>query len=276
MPNPIITAALTGPVATKADNPGMPGTVAEIAADAKAAYDAGAAVIHIHLRDDDGNMTVDLDVARRTVEVVRATCPGIVQLSTGGLAFTYEDRMKMVEAKPAMATLNPCTMTFGAAEFRNPPKQMMELAARMIELGVKPEVEIYDTGHLEMMLYLVHKGLLVEPLQVSFVMGVRGGMKGDPALLAYLVRELPEGTSWQVIGVAKANLPMTTIGLAMGGNARTGMEDTLVLEPGVPVTSNAQLVERLVRIARSMQLEPATVAEVIERLKLAPELVGSA
>jgi 3-keto-5-aminohexanoate cleavage enzyme len=107
-------------------------------------------------------------------------------------------------------------------------------------------------------------------------MGVRGGMKGDPALLAYLVRELPEGTSWQVIGVAKANLPMTTIGLAMGGNARTGMEDTLVLEPGVPATSNAQLVERLVRIARSLQKEPATVGEVIERLKLAPELVGSA
>jgi 3-keto-5-aminohexanoate cleavage enzyme len=275
MPNPIITAALTGPVATKADNPGMPGTVAEIAADAKAAYDAGAAVIHIHLRDDDGNMTVDLDVARRTVEAVRATCPGIVQLSTGGLAFTYEDRMKMVESRPAMATLNPCTMTFATGEFRNPPKQMMELAARMIELRVKPEVEIYDTGHLEMMLYLVHKGLLVEPLQVSFVMGVRGGMRGDPALLAYLVRELPEGTSWQVIGVAKANLPMTTIGLAMGGNARTGLEDTLVLEPGVPVTSNAQLVERLVRIARSMQLEPATVAEVIERLKLSPEPVGS-
>ena len=276
MPNPIITAALTGPVATKADNPGMPGTVAEIAADAKAAYDAGAAVIHIHLRDDRGNMTVDLDVARRTVEAVRATCPGIVQLSTGGLAFAYEDRMRMVEAKPAMATLNPCTMTFGHEEFRNPSKQMMELAARMIELGVKPEVEIYDTGHLEMMLYLVHKGLLVEPLQVSFVMGVHGGMNGDPTLLAYLVRELPKGTSWQVIAVAGANLPMTTIGLAMGGNARTGMEDTLTLEKGVPAASNAQLVERLVRIARSLQKEPATVAEVVERLKLSPRLVGSA
>jgi uncharacterized protein (DUF849 family) len=276
MPNPIITAALTGPVATKADNPAMPGTVAEIAADARAAYDAGAAVIHIHLRDDDGNMTVDLDVARRTVEAVRATCPGIVQLSTGGLAFTYEDRMKMVEAKPAMATLNPCTMTFGPAEFRNPPKQMMELAARMIELGVKPEVEIYDTGHLEMMLYLVHKGLLLAPLQVSFVMGVRGGMKGDPALLSYLVRELPEGTSWQVIAVAKANLPMTTIGLAMGGNARTGLEDTLTIEKGVLATSNTQLVERLVGVARSLGHEPATVAEVASRLKLSAELVGSA
>ena len=199
MPRPIITAALTGPVATKADNAGMPGTVAEIAADAKECYEAGAAVIHIHLRDDQGNMTADLDVARRTVEAVREVCPGITQLSTGGLAFTYEQRMALVEASPAMATLNPCTMTFGPAEFQNPPEKMMKLAARMIELGVKPEVEIYDTGHLDMMLYLVHKGLLVEPLQVSFVMGVRGGMRGDPQLLSWLVRELPEGTSWQVI-----------------------------------------------------------------------------
>ena len=112
-----------------------------------------------------------------------------------------------------------------------------------------------------MMLYLVHKGLLVEPLQVSFVMGVRGGMRGDHQLLSWLVRELPAGTSWQVIAVAKANLPMTTIGLAMGGNA-TGMEDTLTLSKDVPAASNLQLVERLVGIAHSMQLEPATVPEV--------------
>ena len=273
MPNPIITAALTGPVATKADNPGLPGNVAEIAESARASYEAGAAVIHIHLRDDDGNMTADLDVARRTVEAVREVCPGVVQLSTGGLQFTYEERMRLIQARPAMATLNPCTMTFGTAEFKNPPKQMMELAAQMIELGVKPEVEIYDTGHLDMMLYLLHKELLVEPLQVSFVMGVRGGMRGDPALLSWLVRELPQGTSWQVIAVAKSNLPMTTIGLAMGGNARTGMEDTLTLDKGVPAESNAQLVERLVRIVRSLQHEPAGVAEVVDRLKLHADLV---
>lgn len=272
MPNPIITAALTGPVATKADNPGMPGNIAEIAADAKACHEAGAAVIHIHLRDDQGNMTADLDVARRTVEAIREACPGITQLSTGGLQFTYEERMALVEARPAMATLNPCTMSFGTAEFRNPPKQMMELAARMIELGVKPEVEIYDSGHLDMMLYLLHKELLVEPLQVSFVMGVRGGMRGDPQLLSWLVRELPRGTSWQVVAVAKANLPMTTIGLAMGGNARTGMEDTLTLEKGVPAASNLQLVQRLVGIAHSMQLKPASVPEVTERLKLHHDL----
>jgi 3-keto-5-aminohexanoate cleavage enzyme len=271
--NPIITAALNGPIATRANNPDLPETPADIAASARGAYDAGAAVIHIHLRDAQGNMTTDLDVARRTVDMVREACPGIVQLSTGGM-FEYEDRMKIVEAKPAMATLNPCTMSFADGEFRNPPKQMQQLAARMIELGVKPEVEIYDIGHLGVTLDLLKKGLLLEPLQVSFVMGVKGGMPGDPMLLSYLVRELPPGTSWQVIAIAKANLPMTTIGLAMGGNARTGMEDTLMVESHVLATSNAQLVERLVGVARSVGRPPATVDEVVERLKLAPELVG--
>jgi uncharacterized protein (DUF849 family) len=205
---------------------------------------------------------------------VREVCPAIVQLSTGGLQFTYEERMRIVEALPAMATLNPCSMTFGMAEFLNPPKKMLALAERMMELGVKPEVEIYDTGHLGMMMVLLEKGLIAEPLQVSFVVGVRGGMAGDPQLLAYLVRELPPGTSWQIIGVARTNLMMTTIGLAMGGNARTGMEDTLWLEKGVPADSNEQLVERLVRVARSAGRDIATVDEVVERLKLSPALFG--
>jgi 3-keto-5-aminohexanoate cleavage enzyme len=270
--NPIITASLTGPAATKADNPALPGSPAEIAESAKGAYEAGAAVLHIHLREQD-NFTADLDVARRTVEAVREVCPGIVQLSTGG-GFPYEDRMKLVEAKPAMASLNPCSMTLREIEFRNPPKQMMQLAARMLELGIKPEVEIYDTGHLGMMMELLERELLVEPLQVSFVMGVKGGMPADPALLAYLVRELPPNTSWQVIAIARANLPLTTIGLAMGGNARTGLEDTLMVRPREPASSNAQLVEQLVGVAKSLNLQPATVDEVVERLKLSPALVA--
>jgi 3-keto-5-aminohexanoate cleavage enzyme len=275
VPNPIITAALTGPMATKADSPAVPGSPAEVAESARGAFEAGASVVHIHLRDDQGRRSADLDVARRTVELVREACPAIIQISTGvGLEFEYEDRMKLVEVRPSMATLNPCTMTFGQGEFRNPPVQMMQLAERMLELGVKPELEVYDTGHIVVALELLKKGLLAEPLQISFVMGVRGGMAGDPALLAYLVRELPEGTSWQVIGVAKANRPMTAIGLAMGGNARTGLEDTLLLEPGVPAASNAQLVDQLVAVARSLGRQPATVAEVIERLRLSPELVG--
>ncbi len=269
--NPIITASLTGPAATKKDNPALPGSPAEIAQSAKGANEAGASVIHIHLREKD-TFTADLDVARRTVEAVRELCPGIVQLSTGG-GFPYEDRMRIVEAKPAMATLNPGTMTIGENEFRNPPKQMLQLAARMLELGVKAEVEIYDTGHLGLMMDLLKKDLLTEPLQVSFVMGVKGGMPADPRLLGYLVNELPPNTSWQVIAIGKANLPLTTIGLAMGGNARTGLEDTLMVRPRELASSNAQLVEQLVGVARAMNLRPATVDEVVERLKLSTELV---
>jgi uncharacterized protein (DUF849 family) len=266
----IITAALTGPIASKQDNPALPTTPEEIAQAARGAYEAGAAIVHVHLRDEQGLPTADPGIAEKTVAAIRNACPEvIIQLSTGaGLEVPYEERMKIAEARPAMATLNPSTMTFGVGEFRNPPRQMRELAARMMELGIKPELEIYDTGHLQMGLQLLKEGLLAEPLQVSFVMGVTGGMPGDPALLSYLVERLPAGTNWQVIGVGRANLPMTAIGLAMGGNARTGMEDTLLLEKGRPAESNAQLVERLVSIARSLQREPATVDEVRQTLQL--------
>ena len=240
--NPIITAALNGPIATREHNPALPESPADIAESAKGVYAAGAAVIHIHLRDEQGDFTTDLDVAKRTVELVREACPGIVQLSTGGM-FDYEDRMRIVESEPAMATLNPCTMSFADAEFRNPPKQMRQLAARIGRAGrearggaVRHRPPRCDARPRE-------EGLLLEPLQVSFVMGVKGGMPGDPTLLSYLVRELPPGTSWQVIAIARANLPMTTIGLAMGGNARTGLEDTLMVASHVLADSNAQLVE---------------------------------
>ncbi len=270
--NPIITASLTGPAATSKETPAMPRNAEEIAVAAKDAYEAGAAVLHIHLRDND-NFTADLDVAKRTVAAVREKCGGIVQLSTGG-GMPYEERMKIVEAKPAMATLNPATMTMGDNEFLNPPKLMYKLAERMLELGVKPEIEIYDTGHIPLMLNLLKKELVTLPLQVSFVMGTHGGMKADPMLLSYCVRELPEDTSWQVIAISKANLPLTTIGLAMGGNARVGLEDTIYIRPKELATSNAQLVEQLVGVAKSMNLQPASVEEVIDRLKLDRDLIG--
>ena len=263
----IITAALTGPIARQPTTRPCPRTRRRSPRARRRAYEAGAAIVHIHLRDND-TPTVSLDVARRTVAAVREACPAIIQLSTGGLDIPYEERMALVEARPLMATLNPCTMTFAMAEFRNPPDKMPLLAARMKELGVKPEVEIYDTGHLDMMLELFKKDLLVEPLQVSFVMGVRGGMMADPEILTYLVKRLPAGTNWQVIAIGRANLPLTTIGLAMAGNARTGLEDTLLLEKGRPAGSNAELVERLVGVARSGGREPATVDDVVARLGL--------
>ena len=269
MTSAIITCALTGPIGTKHDNPNLPITPEEIAASARGAHEAGAAVVHVHVRDEQGRPTADLEIARRTVSLIEESCGALVQLSTGvGLTVPFDEREKLVEARPRMASLNPCSMSFADGEFRNPPDGVRRLATRMLELGIKPELEIYDTGHLEVCLRLVEEGLVAEPLAFSIVMGVRGGMPATPSALVELVNRLPAGAVWQAIAIGRTNLAMTAMGLAMGGNARTGMEDTLLLRRGVPAQSNAQLVERLAGVARSLEREPATVAEVEERLAL--------
>jgi uncharacterized protein (DUF849 family) len=265
----VLTCALTGPLATKADNPALPTSPEEIAAAARDAHAAGAAVVHVHLRDADQRPTADLEIARRTVGLIEESCPALVQLSTGvGLGVSFEDRARLVETRPAMATLNVCSMTFGAGEFSNPPDAVRRLAYRMGELGVKPELELYDTGHLEVALALHAEGLLQEPLQFSLVMGVSGGMPARPATLVSLIERMPEGSVWQVIGIARHNLPMTAIGLAMGGNARTGMEDTLMVRRGQPASGNGELTARLAEVARALDRPPATVEQAVERLQL--------
>jgi uncharacterized protein (DUF849 family) len=226
-------------------------------------------VVHVHLRDLDGRPTADLGIARRVVGLISDECPAHVQLSTGvGLDVAYEDREKLVEARPRMATLNVCSMSFGGGEFRNPPDGVRRLATRMRELGVKPELELYDSGHLEVALALHAEGLLEEPLQFSLVLGVVGGMAATPANLVSLVARLPAGSIWQVIGIGRANLPMTAIGLAMGGNARTGMEDTLMLRRGEPASGNGQLVGRLADIAVALERPPASVDQATDLLQL--------
>ena len=269
MSTAVITAALTGPIATKDDNPNLPTTPEEIAAEAAAAAEAGAAVVHVHLRDADGRPTADLEVARRTVGLIEERTDALVQLSTGvGLNVPFEERERLVEARPAMATLNVCSMTFGRGEFRNPPDGVRRLASRMGELGVRPELEIYDTGHLEVALSLAQEGLLPGQLQFSIVLGVAGGAAATPENLVAMVGRLPEDAVWQVIGIGRGNLPMTAIGLAMGGNARTGMEDTLMLRRGQPAAGNGELVERLIGVARALDREPASVGETRELLHL--------
>jgi uncharacterized protein (DUF849 family) len=159
-------------------------------------------------------------------------------------------------------------MTFGDAEFSNPLPEVRRLAARMRELGVKPELELYDTGHVEVALALRAEGLLEDPLQFSLVLGVRGGMRADVASILHVVRRLPEGAVWQVIGIGAANLPMTAHGLAMGANARTGMEDTLMLRRGVPAQGNGELVARLAEVARALDRPVAGVDQTRELLGL--------
>ncbi|MGH2892122.1 MAG: 3-keto-5-aminohexanoate cleavage protein [Solirubrobacteraceae bacterium] len=270
----IVTAALTGPIATKADNPALPTSPQEIADAAAGAWEAGAAIVHVHVRDASGAPTADLQIARRTVGLIEERCPVLVQLSTGvGLDVPFSEREELVLARPRMATLNVCSMSFGAGEFRNPPYGVRRLAARMRELNIKPELEIYDTGHLEVALALHAEGLLAEPLQFSIVLGVRGGAPATAASLLSMVARIPEGAAWQAIGIGRSNLELTTIGLALGGNARTGMEDTLLMRRGVPASSNAELVARLVNIARAIERDSADPAQAEELLSL-PRAAG--
>jgi uncharacterized protein (DUF849 family) len=265
----VITVASTGPIATKADNPTLPTQPAEIAAAVHRAYDLGASVAHIHVRDEQDRPTADLTIAKRVMDLIAERCPILIQMSTGvGLAVSFEDREKLVELRPRMATLNPCSMSFGAGEFLNPPAGVRRLAARMQELGVKPELEIYDTGHLDAVLRLRDEGLLDGPLQFSIVLGVAGGAAATPMNLVEMVRRLPEGAIWQVIAIGRNNLSMTDIGLAMGGNARAGMEDTLYLGKGRPTQGNDPLVARAVALAKDLDRDIATVEETVKLLGL--------
>lgn len=266
----VITVAPTGPIASKADNPHLPTQPVEIADAVAAAYTAGAAVAHIHLRDSQDRPSADLDIARRTMDLIAERCPILVQLSTGvGMAVSFEQRAALVELQPRMATLNPCSMTFGNVEFRNPPQDVRRLASRMQELGVKPELEIYDTGHLDACLRLRDEGLLTdEPMQFSIVLGVSGGMAATPDNLLTMVRRLPEGAVWQVIAIGRANLPLTALGLALGGNARAGLEDTLYLRKGELSRGNTPLVERAAQLVRDLDQSIAGVDETVDLLGL--------
>jgi uncharacterized protein (DUF849 family) len=205
------------------------------------------------------------------MDLIAARCPILVQMSTGvGLDVPYAERARLVEVRPRMATLNPCSMSFGAGEFRNPPLEVRRLAARMGELGVKPELEIYDTGHLEACLRLHEEGLLADPLQFSIVLGVKGGMAATADNLITMVRRLPAGAIWQVIAIGRANLELTAIGLALGGNARAGMEDTLYLRKGELTPGNVPLVGRAVQLARDLDRAVASVTEAEALLRLPP------
>jgi len=268
----VITVAPTGPIASKADNPALPTQPDEIADAVHQAYIAGASVAHIHLRDSQDRPTADLDIARKTMDLIAERCPILIQLSTGvGLDVAFAERAALVELRPRMATLNPCSMSFGSGEFRNPPADVARLAERMRELGVKPELEIYDTGHLEACLRLRDAGLLTdEPLQFSIVLGIRGGMAATADNLITMVRRLPPGAVWQVIAIGRANLELTAIGLALGGNARAGLEDALYLRKGELSPGNLPLIKRAVGLAAALDRPAASVADTTAMLNLEP------
>lgn len=266
----IITAAICGAEVTKKDNPNLPVTPDELA---QAAYDceqAGASIIHLHVRDEHGNPTQSEAVFRETMEKIRAKgCKAIIQPSTGGaVGMSADERLQPLNLRPEMATLSTGTVNFGDDVFMNSPEYIEVFAKRMKEFGVKPEIEVFEVGMINNALRLVKKGLVEAPLHFDFVMGVPGGIPGEPEDLLHLVRKIPEGSTWTVAGIGRYELSLATMAIVMGGNVRVGFEDNIFYSKGVLAESNAQLVARVVRIAHELGREIATPDEARDILHL--------
>ncbi len=260
--NPLmITCAITGAETTKAKQPALPITPQEQAQAAADAVKAGASIIHLHVRDEDGNPSQSVDRFRESIQAIKKRVPDVmIQISTGGaVGESIENRMKPLSLKPEMASLNLGTMNFGDDVFYNHPKDIVSLAEKMQQLGIVPELEIYEAGMLESALRLQKQGILKEPMNFQFVLGVPGGMSGDLRNLMHLVSLLPNPDAhWGVAGVGRFQLPLAVHALTMGGHVRVGFEDNVFYSKGVLAQSNAQLVERVARIAREMGREVAT------------------
>jgi len=261
----IITAAITGAETTKTMNPALPVTPEEQARDAKACVKAGASVIHLHVRDLGGLPSQALKDFKASIEAIRAACDPkpIIQISTGGAV--GEDMQKriqpVVQLKPEMASLNINSMNFGEDVFLNHPKDVEKLAKHMLELGVVPEIEVYDSGDIELAQRMHKKGLLRNPIHYQFVLGVPGGLSGEGYNLTHMMRLITPQDTWAVAGVGRYETPLAAMAVAMGGFVRVGFEDNVYYHKGVPAKSNAQLVERVSRIAKELGREVATPEE---------------
>jgi 3-keto-5-aminohexanoate cleavage enzyme len=265
----MITAAIVGAEVTRAEQPNLPITPPEIIAAAVECYQAGASIIHIHVRDAQGNATQDGQLFREVVEGIRAHCDVITQVSTGGAVWmTAEERLQSIECRPDMATLTTGTVNFGNGVFMNNRGLVETFARRLRESGIVPEIEIFDVGMLDEAMRLHKMGLITDPVQFDFVMGVPGGLGADPAHLAHMVRCLPPHSTWSVAGIGRHQLTLATIALATGGHARVGFEDNIYYRKGQLAHSNAQLVARIARIAQELDRPIATPTHAREILQL--------
>lgn len=275
----IITVAQTGGLHNKSTNPALPEQPDEIAQSAYDCYNAGASVCHIHARDPKGLTTGDVDIHNEIISKINAKCPIITQVGNGIGAVTKPDgtraaasldeRMALttLNPKPDMLTINMGTFEFdGIDTFENPMWWNEDFARKCYERDIAIECECYDMGHVFNALELVKRGALKTPVHFSLVLGINGGMPFTPKLLSAMVDLLPEGSSWQVITISKMQLPSTVMAMCQGANIRTGLEDNIYFSKGVLAKSNAQLVERMVRIAREIGREVATVDEAVELL----------
>ena len=266
----IITAALTGAEVRKEQQPALPITPQEIAADAAACVAAGAAIVHLHARLADGTPTQDKAVYQQIIAAVRERCDAIIQVSTGGaIGMSAAERLAPLSLAPEMATLSMGSVNFGDEVFINPPADIARFARTIQDYGIKPELEIFDAGMLTTAVRWIGKGWLAAPVHVDFVLGVPGAMAGTPESLMFLRSQLPPGATWTVAGIGAAQLPLAVLAIVLGGHVRVGFEDNIFYRKGELATGNAQLVARIARISREMDRPPATPDEARDLLGLA-------
>jgi uncharacterized protein (DUF849 family) len=277
----VVTAALTGVLARRDLCPAIPYTPVEIAEEAKRSADAGAAIVHIHARTPEGGPDWSVDTFAQILREVRERSDVIVNFSTGAVGIPPEQRIAHIrELKPEMAALNMGSMNYAIYSrsrkeivvdhvFANPFRDIRFFLDTMNEAHVRPEMECFDSGHIGNTAPLIDMGVLAPPLQFSLIMGVLGGIPGTTRNLVHQVGSLPDGSHWQVIGIGLEQWPIVSAAAAMGGNVRVGLEDNFYLEEGKMASSNAQLVEKAVRLCRELGREAASPAQARALLELA-------
>ena len=260
----IITAAISGAEVTKEHNPAVPYTIEECVREAGLAYKAGASIIHLHVRNDDGTPTQDKARFKAVMDAIKAAYPEvIIQPSTGGaVGMTDDERLQPTELKPEMATLDCGTCNFGGDDvFTNTENTIKYFGKRMIELGIKPECEVFDKSMIDMAIRLSKKGFIKSPMHFDFVMGVNGGISGDLRDFVFMRGSIPADATYTVAGVGRYEFTLAAAAIIDGGHVRVGLEDNVYISKGVLAKSNGELVEKVVRLAKELGREIATPAE---------------
>jgi 3-keto-5-aminohexanoate cleavage enzyme len=268
----IISVAITGSQPTKAQNPAVPISPAEQVESTHEAFEAGAALVHIHVRDDEGKSSSDAGRFAIVQEGIRKHCPGmIVQFSTGGRGRDPSERGSSLALRPDMASLATGSVNFATIIYENPPSLIDALAGTMLQNEIKPEVEIFDLAMLYNARALVDRGVLKAPAHVQFVMGIPGALPAREQVLDFLISELADvlpGATWTAAGISRHQAVVNRWALARGGHARTGLEDNIYIAKGELAASNAALVQQVAGLCAEYDRRPATPAEARRLLGL--------
>lgn len=273
----IITCAITGNKTTRQMNPNLPLTPKEQGIAAAEAVEAGASVIHLHVREDDGSESHRLERFEEAIYEIKSRVPeAIIEVSTrGAIEDDIDYRGNCLDLKPEMCSLNIGTLNIANEVFLNHPLDVRKLAARIYEMGVEPELDMFDVGHVESAFTLLKQGVLRAPLRFLFVLGIPGGVSADLRNLMHMVSLLPPGTHWTALGIGRFQLTVAIHALLLGGNVRVGLEDTAYYSKGEVAKSNAQLVERIVRLSHELGREVATPDQARKMLGLKPRVLAA-